>query len=62
MTPIQRPTGEFFEENPGTGESSGQPGMYDILDFVRRPIAITEGARHIVCYVNSAFCSLAERN
>jgi two-component system, NtrC family, sensor kinase len=62
MKPIQRPTGEFFDENPGTAESSGQPGMYDILDFVRRPMAITEGARHIVCYVNSAFCSLAGRN
>jgi len=36
--------------------------MYDILDFVRRPMAIAEGARHIVCYVNSAFCSLAGRN
>jgi signal transduction histidine kinase len=36
--------------------------MYDILDFVRRPMAITEGARHIVCYVNPAFCSLAGRN
>jgi two-component system NtrC family sensor kinase len=62
MTPIQRPTGDFFDENPGTAGSSGQPGMYGILDFVRRPIAITEGATHIVCYVNPVFCSLAGRS
>jgi two-component system, NtrC family, sensor kinase len=62
MTPIQRTTGELFDENPGTAETSGQPGMYDIFDLVRRPTAITEGARHIVCYVNPAFCSLAGRN
>ena len=62
MTPIQCPAGEFFDENPGTAEASGQPGMYDILDFVHRPMAITEGARHMVCYVNPAFCSLTGRN
>ncbi|MDX6456839.1 MAG: two-component system, NtrC family, sensor kinase [Acidobacteriaceae bacterium] len=62
MRPIQRTTGEVSDEDPGTAEASGQPGMYDILDFVRRPMAITEGARHIVCYVNPAFCSLAGRN
>src|SRR5665213_253104 len=62
MTPMQRLPKEFFDENPGTAEARGLPGMYDILDFVRRPMAITEGARHIVCYVNSAFSSLAGRN
>jgi two-component system, NtrC family, sensor kinase len=36
--------------------------MYDILDFVRRPMVVTEGDMHIVCYVNPAFCSLAGRN
>jgi two-component system NtrC family sensor kinase len=61
MTPIQRTTGESFDENPEAARASGQPGMYDILDFVRRPMAITEGARHIVCYVNPAFCSMAGR-
>jgi two-component system NtrC family sensor kinase len=61
MTPRQRTTGELSDKNPGAAETSGQPGMYDILDFVRRPMAITEGARHIVCHVNPAFCSLAGR-
>jgi len=62
MKPIQPTTGEFFDANPGTADASGQPGTYDILDFVRRPMAITEGGGHIVCYVNPAFCSLARRN
>ena len=62
MTPIQRTTGEPFDQNLRTVQASGQPGMYDILDFVRRPMAITEGARHMVCYVNPAFCSLTGRN
>jgi two-component system NtrC family sensor kinase len=62
MTPIQRPTGEFSDQNPGTAAASRQPRTYNILDFVRRPMAITEGASHMVCYVNPAFCSLAGRN
>jgi signal transduction histidine kinase len=62
MTPIRHTTGEPFDENLGTVEASGLPGIYDILDFVHRPMVITEGAGHIMCYVNPAFCSLSGRN
>jgi two-component system NtrC family sensor kinase len=57
-----RNAGEPFDGTGKVDEHRGQPGMYDILDFVRRPIAITEGAMHTVCYVNPAFCSLAGRS
>jgi two-component system, NtrC family, sensor kinase len=43
-------------------QGSGEPGTYDVLDFVRRPMVITEGAMHFVCYANPAFCLLAGRN
>ena len=33
-------------------------GMYDILDFVCLPMAITEGDGHIVSYANPALCKL----
>jgi two-component system, NtrC family, sensor kinase len=38
------------------------PGMYDILDSVQLPMAITEGVSQIVCYVNAAFCSLTGKS
>ena len=62
MRPTQSTTGKFFDENLEPPESRGQPCMYDILDFVRQPIAVAEGPRHIVCYVNPAFCSLTGSN
>jgi signal transduction histidine kinase len=57
-----RAAGEPFERAPKAAEHRGSPGVYDILEFVRQPIAITEGAMHTVCYVNPAFCSLAGRS
>jgi two-component system, NtrC family, sensor kinase len=62
LTKPERPTDELADENPATAGASIQPSMYGILDFVRRPMAIAEGPRHIVCYVNTAFCSLTGRN
>jgi two-component system, NtrC family, sensor kinase len=51
-----------FDEAAKFHQGQSEPGMYDVLDFVRRPIVITEEAMHLVCYANSAFCSLAGRN
>jgi len=36
--------------------------MYEVLDFARLPIAVMTGTEKILCYVNSAFCSLAGMN
>ncbi|MGF7180527.1 PAS domain-containing protein [Tunturiibacter psychrotolerans] len=43
-------------------EASGQTVMYDILDLARLPMAIMDGAKQIVCYVNSALCYLAGKS
>jgi len=40
----------------------GRPGKYDILDLAQLPMAIMEGARQIVCYVNPALCSLTGKD
>ena len=47
-----RTAGEPLDGAREVTGARGQPGMYDILDFVRLPIGITEGARQVVCYVN----------
>jgi two-component system, NtrC family, sensor kinase len=54
-----------FEALDGSGEVSevrGQPGLCGILDLARLPMAILEGAGHIVCYVNPALCRLAGKS
>jgi two-component system, NtrC family, sensor kinase len=51
-----------IDEAAKVHQGSGEPGMYDVLDFVKRPMVITEGAMHLVCYANPAFCSLAGRS
>jgi signal transduction histidine kinase len=51
-----------MDEAAKVHQGCGEPGIYDILDFVRRPMVITEGAKHLVCYANPAFCSLAGRS
>jgi two-component system, NtrC family, sensor kinase len=40
------------------GGTVGHPCVYDLLDFARLPMAIMEGPRQIVCYVNPALCDL----
>jgi two-component system, NtrC family, sensor kinase len=51
-----------FDQAAKVQQSRGEPSMYELVDFVRRPMVITEGAMHLVCYANPAFCSLAGRN
>jgi hypothetical protein len=58
----QSAASEPSETAPRTGIDRAESGMYDILDFVRRPMVITEGDMHLVCYVNPAFCLLAGKN
>jgi len=54
-----RTAGEPFDGAREVTGARGQPGMYDIIDFAPLPMAIMEGARHIVCYANPALCHLA---
>jgi len=57
---------EPFESLDGNREAvvraRGRPGVYDILDLARLPMAILEGEGHIVCYVNPALCLLAGKS
>jgi two-component system, NtrC family, sensor kinase len=40
----------------------GPPSMYYILDCALSPIAVMDGARQIVCYVNPAFCQMTGKS
>src|ERR1700733_6260970 len=39
-----------------------RPCIYAILESARLPIAVMNGARQIICYVNPAFCHLAGKS
>jgi diguanylate cyclase (GGDEF)-like protein len=39
-----------------------RPCIYAILESARLPIAVMNGARQIICYVNRAFCHLAGKS
>ena len=58
MNPRPRMDGEQLDGARKVADVRGQPKMYDILDFVCLPMAITEGAAQTVCYVNPALCQL----
>ena len=58
MRPIPRIAGKPLNGAREVAGVRGLPGIYDILDFARLPMAIMEGPRQIVCYVNAALCHL----